>query len=129
MTAAIRQCSPGFGLSSLPLLDQGSSVPTEHILRAMLRDMELLPDKVIIILDDYHCIELPSIHDSLSYMLERLPSQVRLIIASRTVPDIPIAKLLVNGELNRITMHDLMFECNEVIALFRHMNGFELTNE
>jgi LuxR family maltose regulon positive regulatory protein len=38
----------------------------------------------VLILDDYHLVEGPPVHDSLTLLLERLPPGLRLVVASRT---------------------------------------------
>lgn len=68
----------------------------EHVIKELLNELNDITGELIIILDDFHLIELPDIHHSLSYLLEHLPPHIHLYIASRT--DLPIPITFRRGE-------------------------------
>jgi LuxR family maltose regulon positive regulatory protein len=81
------------GLRSLPLASlQSLLVELINVLDAEARD-------IVIILDDYHLLEAPTLHDSLVFFLKHLPQRVHLVLASRSEPPFPLAQLRVRGSL------------------------------
>lgn len=127
--ASIQEKVPGFGLTVEPLLPSGPSASLETVIPALLNELNQITGKLVIIIDDYHVIELPAIHQSMLYLLEHLPSHVHLYIASRTDLAIPTARLLAKGELHRIIMQDLRFQLDEGLVFFRDMTDLLLTRE
>jgi LuxR family maltose regulon positive regulatory protein len=129
VTASIQERVPGFGNTIWSLLEKGPSVSLEPAITALLNELNQLTSELVIILDDYHFIELPAIHDSLIYLLEHLPPHIHLYIASRTDLAIPTARLLAKGELHRIIMQDLRFQLDEGLVFFRDTTDLLLTKE
>jgi LuxR family transcriptional regulator, maltose regulon positive regulatory protein len=84
---------------------------------------------LVLVIDDYHFITTPAIHESLAYMLEHQPPQLHLIIASRTEPPLPLARLRARGALARLQSADLRFTPAETAAYLRQIRGLRLTAE
>ncbi|WP_158602230.1 LuxR C-terminal-related transcriptional regulator [Cohnella endophytica] len=78
-------------------------------------------------MDDYQFIELPIIHKSMTYLLEHLPANVHIFVASRIDLAIPTARLLAKGEFHQIHMQDLRFQLNEGLVFFQKMAELSLT--
>jgi LuxR family maltose regulon positive regulatory protein len=129
VTASIQERVAGFGITVSSLLEKGPSVSMESVIKALLNELNRLTSKLVIILDDYHFIELPAIHHSLILLLEHLPSHIHLYIASRTDLAIPTARLLATGELIRLNMDDLRFQPEEGIVFFRDTADLSLTKQ
>ncbi|MHA6481665.1 LuxR C-terminal-related transcriptional regulator [Paenibacillus sp. strain BS8-2] len=129
MVAAIRARIPSFGQSITDLLTQELDTSQETIMRALLYELISINGELVIVLDDYHVIELPLIHESLGYLLEYLPPHFHIYIASRSELAIPTARLLAKGELHRINRKDLKFDLAEGIVFFREFMHLSLTKE
>lgn len=129
VTASIQERIPGFGSTVGVLLEKGSSTSTELAIIALLNELSQLTSELVIILDDYHVIELSSINHSMAYLLEHLPSQIHLYIASRTDLMIPTARLLAKGDLHRIVIDDLRFKLEEGVLFFRDTTDLSLSKE
>ncbi|MGO4347578.1 LuxR C-terminal-related transcriptional regulator [Paenibacillus sp. MCAF9] len=129
VTASIEERIPGFGSTVGVLLEKGSSTSMELAIIALLNELSQLTSELVIILDDYHVIELPSINHSMAYLLEHLPSQIHLYIASRTDLTIPTARLLAKGDLHRIVIDDLRFKLEEGVLFFRDTTDLSLSKE
>ncbi|SFE68424.1 LuxR family transcriptional regulator, maltose regulon positive regulatory protein [Paenibacillus algorifonticola] len=127
--AAIREPFPGFGESIAFLLEKESESLFETAMTAFANEWIKIPEELILVLDDFHFIDLPAIHQSLSYLLGILPSHFHLFIASRTDLPIPTARLLAKGEINVIRMQDLRFELEEGMVFFRDTTDLKLTKE
>ncbi|MDI4649203.1 BTAD domain-containing putative transcriptional regulator [Cohnella hashimotonis] len=141
VTAAIETVAPGFGASVMPLVKEGpssaaasvsASTPawsSEPAIKALLNALHDLAGELAIVLDDYQFIELPAIHRSWAYFVERLPDTVYLYVASRVDPAIPTARLLARQELRRVTTDDLRFDADEGRVFFELKAGLALTGE
>lgn len=127
--ASIQVILPSFGAALRPFLEKEPSVSSEPVIKALLNELNHLTSELVIILDDYHIIELSDIHHSLSYLLEHLPRHIHLYIASRSDLAIPTARLLAKGELHQIIMQDLRFELDEGLAFFRDTTDLLITKE
>ena len=67
-------------------------------------------------LDNYHLIESPEIHESMAFLLAHLPPQCRLVIATRSDPPLPLASLRAAGDLIEVRAADLRFTAEETAA-------------
>ncbi|MBZ0300972.1 MAG: hypothetical protein K8J31_14585, partial [Anaerolineae bacterium] len=81
-----------------------------HILNAALAG----GSPVVLVLDDYHLIHEPQIHDAVSRMCEYLPANMRLAIGTRADPPLQLARLRARGEVVEIRMNDLRFRTEEL---------------
>jgi LuxR family maltose regulon positive regulatory protein len=98
-----------------PYLQENTSIAPEYSTSFYLEDsfIELinglasLPGEIVLVLDNYHLIEAPAIHKAVGLMLDYLPSQAHLVIASQTEPPLPIARLRVRRQVLEIGLPDL----------------------
>jgi LuxR family maltose regulon positive regulatory protein len=129
ITASIQERVPSFGNTVWSDFEKGPSVSLEPAITALLNELNRLTGELVIILDDFHFIELPTIHNSLIYLLDHLPPHIHLYIASRTDLAIPTTRLLAKGELHRIIMQDLRFQLEEGLVFFRDTTDLLLSKE
>ena len=81
----------------------------------------------MLVLDDYHVIDARDVQDGMAFLLEHLPPQIHLVIASRTDPPLPLARLRGRGELAEIRAADLRFTPGEAAAYLNEVMGLVLT--
>ncbi len=113
LIAALQTLDQEIGETSLALLQSSSSATVESILALLINDLANVPSFALV-LDDYHVIEDAAIHRALNFLLEHLPLQIRLIIAARADPPLPLARLRARGQLTELRAADLRFATNEV---------------
>ncbi len=106
-------------------LFQSAQPPLEAAVTVLINELVEGPE-VVLVLDDYHLVEAPSVHDSLAVLLERLPPQLRLVLASRVDPPLPLARLRASGQLTELREADLRFSSQEAAELLRTAVGPEL---
>jgi LuxR family maltose regulon positive regulatory protein len=123
---ALKRASNGVGAAALSLL-QSAQPPIEVLLATLLNDLHAVPNDVVLVLDDYHVIDAPDVQDGIAYLVEHLPPQVHLVIASRADPVLPLARLRARGELVEIRAADLRFTADEAEAYLNGSMGLELT--
>ncbi|RLC62551.1 MAG: hypothetical protein DRI80_06120 [Chloroflexota bacterium] len=96
--------------SSLP----NPSAEARRIVGVLINDiLETLPDPFALILDDLHLITEPAVFAALDYLLERLPPQMHLVIATRHDPPLALARLRARGRLAELGLADLRFSGDE----------------
>jgi LuxR family maltose regulon positive regulatory protein len=81
--------------------------PAEVVLTQLINEITAIPGSIILILDDYHLLEAQAIHDALTFLLERLPPQMHLVIAIREDPPLPLARLRARDQLIELRATDL----------------------
>ncbi len=108
LVAALQTIAPKVGEATLALLQSSQPPPTEVLLTALLNDLTTLGE-VVLVLDDYHAIESAPIDEALTFLVDHLPPQLRLVIASREDPPLPLARLRARGQLTELRAADLRF--------------------
>jgi len=102
------------GQTSLVALQNGQQfVRLEAVLTAFINDLSTLAVSCVLVLDDYHLIASPSIHDTMAFVLEHLPAKAHVILISRSEPALPLARLRANNELLDLRTTDLRFSLEE----------------
>ena len=126
LIAALRTATPDVGASALALLQSPQS-SLEAVLATLLNELNASSIDVVLVLDDYHVVEAHEVHDAMAFLLEHLPPRIRLVIASRADPPLPLARLRARGELVEIRAADLRFTLDEAAAYLNQMMGLDLT--
>lgn len=75
-------------------------------------------DTLVIVLDDYHIISNPDVHDGVQSLIDTLPDHVTLVLSSRIDPPLRLGKLRVSGRLTEIRATDLRFDATEALCFF-----------
>ncbi|MBW0089252.1 tetratricopeptide repeat protein [Pseudonocardia sp. KRD-184] len=123
LVAAIRTVEPEAGAEALALLEAGGS---DEVLVSLLNDLDLLAGPVVVALDDYHVIGAAAVHEAVAFLLDNLPPQVVLAIATRADPPLPLARLRARGQLAEVRAADLRFTSGEVEAFLGDVMGLRL---
>ncbi len=81
----------------------------EMVLTTLLNEINTIPDNFVLVLDDYHVIDSKPVDEALTFLLNHLPSQMHLVIASREDPNLPLARLRARGQLTELRAGRLAF--------------------
>src|SRR5512134_1444186 len=90
--AALRSLAANIGAEALGVLQSPQLPSIESILTSLLNEIISIPHDFILVLDDYHTLDSKQIDDALTFLIERLPPQMHLVIATREDPDLPLAR-------------------------------------
>jgi LuxR family maltose regulon positive regulatory protein len=126
VAAALDGLSPGVAERVGALLQGLQPGSGEAVVTALVNQLTGMADEVVLVLDDYHLIQAPAIHNSLTLLLDRLPPELRLVLASRADPPLPLARLRARGQLIELRAADLRFTTDEAAALLREAVGSDL---
>ena len=128
---AFRVVEPGFGEGALTQL-QGvgaADVLTQVVLPELLNELDATGSDLVLVLDDYHLVTSGVCHASLGFLIDHLPANVHLMVATRVDPPLPLARLRASGELVELRIADLGFTSTEADQLLQGAMGLELTTE
>ncbi|HEX2909484.1 MAG TPA: LuxR C-terminal-related transcriptional regulator [Chloroflexia bacterium] len=120
LIAALQKIAPHIGDEVLGILQSPQPPPIETILTALINEIAIIQDNFLLVLDDYHVIDARQVDDALTFLLEHLPPQMRLVITTREDPQLPLARMRVRGQLNEFRANDLRFttaECAEFLGV------------
>jgi LuxR family maltose regulon positive regulatory protein len=126
---ALQTIAPGFGAGGLAALQSPQAPTTESILTTLLNEITAIPDKFILVLDDYHVIDSKPVDEALTFLLKHLSPQMHLVIASREDPHLPLARYRARGQLTELRAADLRFTASEAAEFLNHVMGLSLSIE
>jgi LuxR family transcriptional regulator, maltose regulon positive regulatory protein len=125
--AAFRTCLPNRGQRALTMLHSSESPPLSTILMHLLQDLVEEDADIILILDDFHVISDQTICDSMRFLIEHLPANLHLVLATRIDPELPLSRWRVRGQLVEIRDHDLRFTQEEAVSFLTQGMGLPLS--
>jgi LuxR family maltose regulon positive regulatory protein len=126
---AIQSVKADVGKETLSSLRSAQPPPTQIVLTALVNELATVPHDLALILDDYHVLDDEPVHAAVAFLLEHLPPQMHLIIASRTDPPLSLSRLLASGNLTRLSDSDLQFTPPEAVTFLNEAMGLELSAE
>jgi len=133
--AALQTIKTGVGrdLQQVLQTQRFQAAPLDHAeieagLAALINDLAQLPDRLILILDDYHLIESHDVQRQVAFLIDHLPVSLHLIFATRADPlDLPIARWRARQQLTELRADDLRFTPDEAATFLNQAMGLSLT--
>lgn len=127
VVAALQMVEPGVGAAVLTMLQSPQMPPVEPILTTLINEIAETTGHFALVLDDYHLITAQPIHRALAFLLDHLPPQMHLVIATRADPPFPLARLRGRGELTELRLSDLRFTLDEAAVFLNRAMGLALS--
>ena len=132
ITFGISQVVPGFGEAMYSYLKESAGELAQHPERAvdvLLNEvLESVEQQLILVLDDYHHLGANTpVHVVVDRLLAYLPDVLHLVIISREMPPLSVARLRAQSPLSMIERADLLFTDDETRELFKRVFDLELT--
>jgi LuxR family maltose regulon positive regulatory protein len=124
---AVQKVQPGVGARGLSQLLSQDAPAVESVVAGLINEISALDSDLSVVLDDYHVIESPAIHAAMTFLLERLPERMHVVVASRVEPPLALARLRARDELTELRHSDLRFTLDEASAFFNKAMALGLT--
>ena len=133
---ALQTVQTDIGESALAALESPQPPSFESVLTALINELTVAPQgdhqgrPYMLILDDYHLIEVQPIHQALTFLLDHLPPPsvgLHLVIASRTDPPLPLPRLRARDQLTELRAADLRFTPDETAAFLNQVMNLGLS--
>ena len=125
---ALQTVRSGVGESALSWLHSPQPPPIESVLTTLINEINAIEDDFALILDDFHIINTQPVHSAIAFLLNHLPPQMHLVIASHSDPPLSLARLRGRGELTELRAADLRFTPDEAAAFLNEVMGLDLSS-
>jgi LuxR family maltose regulon positive regulatory protein len=128
LLAALETLDVGLAQGALQLADAASESPSaQAILVPLLNEVAALPDKIVLVVDDYHLVSTQAIHDGIAFLIAHQPPQLHLVLSTRADPPLPVVRLRARGQLTELRADDLRFTLDEASAFLNGTMGIDLS--
>jgi LuxR family maltose regulon positive regulatory protein len=129
LISALQKIAPKLGETVFAMLQTPQHPPKEIILTALLNEIATIPEDFVLILDDHHLIDSEIIDSAIAFLLENMPPQMHLVIASREDPQLPLSRLRVRHQLTELRVGDLRFNLSEAADFLKQIMGLSLSEK
>jgi LuxR family transcriptional regulator, maltose regulon positive regulatory protein len=127
--AALDGIQPGLSSAPLRLLETPRPAPIESTLTVLINALAAATNPIVLVLDDYHRAATQASDHGLAFLLDHLPPALHLVVATRSDPTFPLARLRAQGRLAELHAADLCFSLDEAEQFLRETMGVSLSAE
>ncbi len=134
LVSALQTCRPEIGKGALEILysysrETEAQTGSETFLTPLLNDLFALKKPLYLVIDDYHLIEKPVIHQSMIFFIENLPSTLHLVVATRSDPPWPLHRWRAKDKMREIRQADLQLTWEEAGRYINEVKGLEISGQ
>jgi len=129
LSAALQKAQSGIGETALTMLRSTPPPAIEAILTTLINEITARSLGLVLILDDYQMIKEQSIHETLAFLLDHLPPQMHLGLATRMDPPLNIARLRIRGQMTELRADDLRFTPDEAASFLNQVMDLGLSQK
>ncbi len=115
LMGAFQQEYPSIDGGLQSLLDLPKLPPVHPLLDELLNELVVCETSTLLILEDYHLVTNPLIHETLEYFLDHQPAHIHLVLITRQDPPWPLPRLRARGQMTEIRASDLCFTPEEAV--------------
>ncbi|MEA4907366.1 MAG: LuxR C-terminal-related transcriptional regulator [Anaerolineaceae bacterium] len=127
LCTALQQVVPAAGEKLLQAIESGAELSPEHMVRLLANDLAATPERILLVLDDFHVIHSALIQAALGQLVEMQPPNLHLAITTRQDPLLPLARWRGRGQVNEIRLGDLRFSQAEAVHFLNQGMGLGLS--
>lgn len=128
LVASLKPLGPEFGEIPLTLFNQLGGHGLHAFLAALANEFEALDEPVYLFLEDFHTVSGSEIPQLVGQLTELAPTALRIVLTSRTRPQLDLVRLRVSDQLNEVGFSELRFSLQETIAFLRAQKLGSLDN-
>ncbi len=116
LVAALRTIFPDACSATLDLVHTRTEPPVELLAATLVNEIAQLPERFVLVLDDFGAISGGAVPELLNRWLQHWPPTMHLVLISRYSPALALARLRANGQITEIRSRDLRFTAEETAA-------------
>jgi LuxR family maltose regulon positive regulatory protein len=120
---------PEASRQALVLLERPRQSRFEGVLTLFLNQMAQVQDHGLLVLEDYHAITSPLVHETLTFLLDHLPETLHVVLVTRRDPPLPLARWRAHHDLCELRAADLRFSLEETQQFLQQAVSFPLAPE
>jgi LuxR family transcriptional regulator, maltose regulon positive regulatory protein len=129
LIAALYEADPTIGNEATQLRTASQPAPAEAVLTSLLNDLDTADSEIVLVLDDYQFISNQVVHEQVTFLLDHCPNTFHLVIATRSDPPLPIARLRARGQIIELRAADLRFTVSEAAQFLNDVMDLRLDPE
>jgi predicted small metal-binding protein/uncharacterized OsmC-like protein len=137
LIAALQKVDGSLGQMAQAVLQSQQQLLVKPILVTLVNEIAQLSDSTsrgsgkdfVLVLDDYHVIDEPPVHNVIEFLLENRPPELHLVILTRTDAPLPLARLRARNQMVEIRRSNLEFTSNETNVFLNDMMNLVLGPE
>jgi LuxR family transcriptional regulator, maltose regulon positive regulatory protein len=126
LTAALQAADNRIGNDAAQLMEGIQQAPPEAVLTSLINDLDNTNAEIVLVMDDYHLISSLAVHEEVAFLLEHRPNTLHLVIATRSDPPLPLARLRARGQTVELRTEDLRFSEAEAVQFLNDVMGLHL---
>lgn len=127
--AALKKAGVMIGVESERMALDFALSSTQAPMTMIINDIAAFSEKIILVLDDFHLIRSPNVHNAVKFLLEHQPPNFHLVIITREDPSLPLSQLRVQREITEIRMEELCFTTEETVDFLCRVMELKLSPE
>ena len=109
VVTAVRSTFPDIRLQARELLETRAFPPSSTVARILLNDLEQLPQRILLVLDDLHYVRSLGVYEIIAELLRHPSPKLHLVLISRRDPPLPLPSLRAHRQITEIRARDLRF--------------------
>ncbi len=129
LIAALQGIDDGLGSDAQKLLQSRQLVAPHIILASLINDLGRIGEPYVLVLDDCQFIVERGVHEALAYLIDHLPTNLHLVMATRADPPIPLGRLRAYGQMLELRTRDLRFTDQEATRFLNDVMRLDLSTE
>jgi LuxR family transcriptional regulator, maltose regulon positive regulatory protein len=126
LVAALQAADKSIGNEAAQLVTAAQPAPPEAVLTCLINDLDTTARETVLVLDDYQFVSSQAVHEAAAFLLEHRPSTFHLVIATRSDPPLPLARLRARGQTVELRAADLRFTADEAAQFLNDVMGLRL---
>ena len=129
LIASLKKAGVGIANNTQEIVSDFGLSSTQAPIMMIINDIAAFPEKMILILDDFHFVQATQVNEAVRFLLEHQPPNLHLIITTREDPGFPLSRIRAQGKLSEIRMEDLCFNKEETAEFFSRVMKLSLNDE
>lgn len=129
LVAALRTLAPSLDDTIRMLMESYQLPSPQAVLTGVINELAGLAQDGVLVLEDYHLIHAPVIHEAVVFLLDHLPPRLHVIISTREDPPLPVPRLRARDALCEVRATDLRFTPDEAAAFLNGVMGLNASAE
>lgn len=125
--AALQTVDAGLGQQASELLQSPQLDNVQVVLTALLNDVVASGQATVLVLDDYHLMGNPAIHEGVRFLLDNAPPRFHLVLLGRADPPFSLARLRSRGQMTEIRQEELRFTHDETQHFLQQLMSVDLS--